>query len=295
MTAAASRQRLTLQLAAAEVPRAEALLTLAGAETISLHDAADDPVLEPAPRTAPLWPHVRLHALFAGDADLEPLRDVFATSFPSSAAAIDTVREAEWQGKLLERVEARPIGTRLWLAPAGDDAGPPSRVLVRIHMGLAFGTGEHPTTALCLDCLDRRVVSGVTMLDYGCGSGILAIAALKLGARRAYAVDNDLQALTAAHDNAALNGVADRLICTLPEALPAVEVDVLAANILAGPLIELAPTFAQHLRARGLLVLSGILEPQAATVAKAYAEKFVDLEQTARDGWVRLTARRNRG
>ena len=189
-------------------------------------------------------------------------------------------------------MKARPIGTRLWLAPADDDAGPPSRALVRIHMGLAFGTGEHPTTALCLDWLDRRVVSGITMLDYGCGSGILAIAALKLGARLAYAVDNDPQALTAAHDNAALNGVADRLIGTLPEALPAVEVDLLAANILAGPLIELAPTFAQHLRPGGLLVLSGILQPQAATVAKAYGEKFADLEQTARDGWVRLTARR---
>ena len=291
MTAAASRQRLTLQLAAADVPKAEALLTLAGAETISLHDAADDPVLEPAPRTAPLWPNVRLHALFAGDADLEPLRELLATSFPSSAAAIDTLREAEWQGKLLERVKARPIGTRLWLAPADDD-GPSSRVRVRIHMGLAFGTGEHPTTALCLDWLDGRVASGITMLDYGCGSGILAIAALKLGARLAYAVDNDPQALTAAHDNAVLNGVADRLIGTPPEAMPAVEVDLLAANILAGPLIELAPTFARHLSPGGLLVLSGILEPQAATVAKAYGENFADLEQTARDGWVRLTARR---
>jgi ribosomal protein L11 methyltransferase len=294
VTGAARRLRLTLQLAASEVPTAEALLTLAGAETISLHDAADDPVLEPTPRTTPLWPHVRLHALFAAEADLEPLRHMLATSFPAGGAAIDVVPEAAWRGALFGSVRARPIGTRLWLAPAADAAGPPSRTVVRIHMGLAFGTGEHPTTALCLEWLDARAATGSTMLDYGCGSGILAIAALKLGARIAYAVDTEAQALQATRDNAALNGVADRLIALAPEDLPAVEVDVLTANILAGPLIELAPTFAQHLRPGGNLVLSGILEPQAAAVAKAYAAQFADFAPMTRDGWVRLTATRKR-
>jgi ribosomal protein L11 methyltransferase len=162
-------------------------------------------------------------------------------------------------------------------------------------MGLAFGTGEHPTTALCLDWLEQRVASGMTMLDYGCGSGILALAALKLGARLAYAVDNDGQALLATRANAVLNGVGERLFVSAPEALPDVQVDVLAANILARPLVELAPTFAQRLRPGGSLVLSGILASQAATVAEAYAAEFDDLEQTARDGWLRLSARRSTG
>jgi ribosomal protein L11 methyltransferase len=293
--AAANRQRLTLLLEAADVPKAEALLALAGAETISLHDAADDPVLEPAPSTTPLWPNVRVNALFANDADLEPLRAVLAASFPSGAAAIDRLPAAAWQPGLSRAVQARPIGTRLWLTPAEDDDVPPNRTVVRLHMGLAFGTGEHTTTALCLDWLEQRVVSGMTMLDYGCGSGILALAALALGAPLAYAVDDDNQALLATRANAALNGVGDRLLVSAPEALPSIQVDVLAANILARPLVELAPTFAKSLRPGGLLVLSGILQSQAATVAEAYAAEFVDLEHTVRDGWLCLSARRRAG
>jgi ribosomal protein L11 methyltransferase len=135
----------------------------------------------------------------------------------------------------------------------------------------------------------------MTLLDYGCGSGVLALAALALGADRAFAVDNDDQALVATRANAAMNGVAGRLFVGAPQMLPPVTVDVLAANILAGPLIALAPTFAQHLRAGGLLVLSGILEAQAARVAAAYAPYFDGLEQAARDGWIRLAGRRNTG
>ena len=295
MTGAASRQRLTLLLSAADVPRAEALLELAGAETISLHDAADDPVLEPAPSTAPLWPSVRVRALFACGADLKPLRDMLRANFPACAATIDVLPEAAWQPSVSRAVQARAIGTRLWLTPADADAAPPNRAVVRIRMGLAFGTGEHPTTSLCLEWLEQRVASGITMLDYGCGSGILALAALALGARLVYAVDNDPQALLATRANAALNGAEERLIVAAPEALPAVQVDVLAANILARPLVELAPTFAQHLRPGGLLVLAGILEAQGATVAEAYAAEFDNFEHTVRDGWLRLAARRITG
>jgi ribosomal protein L11 methyltransferase len=159
-------------------------------------------------------------------------------------------------------------------------------------MGLAFGTGEHATTAQCLEWLERHVANGITVLDYGCGSGILALAALALGARFAYAVDNDPQAVTAAQANAALNGAADRLFVGEPAALPAVRVDVLVANILAGPLVELAPMFAERVVPGGMLVLSGILEAQAARVAAAYTADFSDVSQAARDGWVRLAARR---
>jgi ribosomal protein L11 methyltransferase len=288
-----SRPRLTLRLAAADVPKAETLLDLAGAETIALRDAADDPVFEPEPSTAPLWPNVVVEALFAAGTDVEPLRRLLAVDFRAAAVTLDSIDESAWQSRLAEPVRARAIGRRLWLAPADDDGAPGDRLAVRIHMGLAFGTGEHPTTALCLEWLEGHAAPETTVLDYGCGSGILALAALVLGARFAYAVDNDSQALAATHANAALNDAADRLFVGAPESLPAIAVDVLLANILAGPLVALAPTFATNVVPGGSLVLSGILEPQAAAVASAYAPFFGRLEQTTRDGWVRLEGRRN--
>lgn len=287
-----SRQRLQLDLPAEHVATAEALLTLAGAEMISLRDAADDPVYEPEPSKTPLWPNVVVEALFARDADLAALVALLAATFPGAAVSVTALDDAAWQAALPQPVKARPIGTRLWLAPADDATTPRDRAVVRINMGLAFGTGEHPTTALCLEWLERHVESGMTMLDYGCGSGILALAALALDARFAYAVDNDSQALTAARANAALNAAAERLFIGPPEALPAVAVDVLAANILAGPLVEFAPSFAKRVVPGGMLVLSGILEPQAARVAAAYTPHLTSVEQTSRDGWVLLVGRR---
>lgn len=290
-----SLQRLSLTIAAADVPAAEALLTLAGAETITLHDAADDPVLEPEPSTAPLWPTVVVRALFAKDADLSALGALLAGTFPGAVPTLDVLAESAWQPGLQQGVKARPIGDRLWLAPAGEQHAPAGRVVVRINMGLAFGTGEHPTTALCLDWLDRHVTTGCTLLDYGCGSGVLALAALALGASRAFAVDNDDQALTATRANAELNDATQRLVVAAPDTLPAVSVDVLVANILAGPLVELAPAFARYVRPTGQLVLSGILERQSSRVAAAYEPYFGELKQTVRDGWACLAGRRNAG
>lgn len=287
-----SRQRLTLLLTAEDVPRAEVLLTLAGAETLSLRDAADDPILEPEPSTTPLWPKVVLEALLPQGADLAPLTRLLAATFRDAAVTVGPFEDSAWRAGLSQAVNARPIGARLWLAPADGRDAPSDRLVVRINMGLAFGTGEHPTTALCLDWLERHVAGGSTVLDYGCGSGILAIAAIVLGARFAYAVDSDAQALTATKANAALNGVAERLFVGLPETLPTVAVDVLAANILAGPLVELAPKLAERTAAGGTLVLSGILETQAARVAAAYAPYLTNVEQTAREGWVLLAGSR---
>jgi ribosomal protein L11 methyltransferase len=193
---------------------------------------------------------------------------------------------------LEQAVQARPVGARLWLAPADDERAPGDRVVLRLHMGLAFGTGAHPTTALCLEWLEGHVTRGNAVLDYGCGSGILALAALVLGAARAYAVDNDEQALTATRANATLNGVGDRLVVAAPAALPALQVDVLAANILARPLVDLAPRLVQLVKPAGWLVLSGILAAQAPEVAAAYAPYCGDVEHSERGGWVRLAARR---
>jgi len=159
-------------------------------------------------------------------------------------------------------------------------------------MGLAFGTGEHPTTALCLEWLDENVRPGVRVLDYGCGSGILAIAALALGADQAWAVDNDPQALAATLANGELNGVSHRLMVGPPGVVPPLGVDVIVANILAGPLELLAPTFIGCLAAHGAVVLSGILQHQRARVQTAYAPYFENFASIERDGWVRIEARR---
>ena len=282
-----------MRLAAADVPRAEALLDIAGAETVSIADAADDPVLEPAPDTTPLWPNVVLRALFTADADLHALVAELERAFPQGEASVELLHDADWQAALRQMFVARPIGRRIWLAPAEDtQPAPATRVPVRLHMGLAFGTGEHPTTSLCLDWLDARANDGESILDYGCGSGVLAIAALALGAKAAWAIDNDPQAIEATRANLTLNRMTDRVFVGLPEELPEVVVDVLAANILAGPLIELAPRLAKYVRPGGAMALSGILERQADLVQQAFAPFFDGFERAVQDGWVRLAARR---
>jgi len=286
------RQQLTLQLDAAAVPTAEALLELAGAESIALADAGDDPVLEPLPETTPLWPHVSVRAVFPADAELASLGELLRNACAARNVKVTVVRDAEWQAAIRQVFKARAFGRRIWLAPADDAAVPAGRIGVRLHMGLAFGTGEHPTTALCLDWLDTHVHPGATVLDYGCGSGVLAIAALALGASHAWVTDNDPQALAATRSNAELNGAAQRVTIAAPEALPAVTVDIVAANILAGPLIALAPRLAAHIRPGGAIVLAGILSTQAAEVVQAYAPYCTDFAQTTEQGWVRLAATR---
>jgi ribosomal protein L11 methyltransferase len=282
-----SRQQLTFQVLADAVPRAEALLELAGAETISLRDAADDPVLEPEPSTTPLWPTVVVAAQFPAQAELEPLRELLRSSCAATELAQRPVAAADWEAGMRQTFAARPFGRRLWLAPA-DDVAPADRLTIRLHMGYAFGTGEHPTTALCLDWLDDAVQPGATIIDYGCGSGVLALAALALGAGYAFAIDNDPQALAATRANASLNGMAERVFVGPPESLPSVAVDLLAANILAAPLVSHAKLFADRVRPGGSIALSGILERHVEQVAAAYRPAFPKLEAATRDGWVRL-------
>lgn len=280
-------QQLTLRIESAEAERAEALLTLAGALALAFDDAGDHPVLEPLPGSTPLWPTVNIRALFPATADLLPLRRILETSLRLRApiavrALADDSRNAP------KELAPRPVGRRLWVAPAGSAAVPSGRVGIRLNMGLAFGTGAHPTTALCLEWLDANVAPGATLLDYGCGSGVLAVAALALGAHRAWAVDNDPQALAATADNARLNGVERRLWIGRPEALPSVCVDLAVANILAGPLERLAPALAAALAPRGRIALSGILSAQRDRILAAYEPYFVSFRIAERDGWLLL-------
>ena len=290
-----SHRRFTLRVAAADVAQAEALLELAGAASLSLVDAGDDPILEPAPAETPLWPEVEIRALFPPSTDLDAIRALLERSCGSAHAfAFGELDDDEWRAAAQRGIPARRFGKRLWLAPADDPRVPAGLVGVKLHMGLAFGTGEHSTTALCLEWLDA-LAPGATVLDYGCGSGVLAIAALALGASRAWAIDNDEQALIATRDNARLNGCESRIDISAPESLPALRVDVVLANILAGPLVSLAPTLARVVVPGGAVVLSGILARQAPTVPAAYEPWFEQVAMHERDGWTRIDARRRSG
>jgi ribosomal protein L11 methyltransferase len=266
-------------------------LELAGAQALSFDDAADNPVLEPPPGQTPLWPTVVLRALFPIDADLRPLCAVLTEA--CSPRTLETARldDSQWQNAV-RASPPRRIGERLWLSCADDETPAEAARLthVRLHMGLAFGTGEHPTTALCLEWLERNVREGERVLDYGCGSGVLAITALALGAGYAWAVDDDPHALTAAAANAALNGIGDRLWLGSPADLPPIAADIIVANILAKPLELLAPAFRGCLRARGVAVLSGILAQERLGVKDAYARHFDGICSTEREGWVRIEA-----
>jgi ribosomal protein L11 methyltransferase len=291
-----SHRRLTLRVAAADVAQAEALLELAGAASLSLSDAADDPILEPAPNETPLWPDVEIRALFPPSTDLARVRALLERSCASARSfSTSSLDDDEWRAAAQRGIPARGFGKRLWLKPADDPEDPEGLVSVKLRMGLAFGTGEHPTTALCLEWLDAALPPGATVLDYGCGSGVLAIAALALGATRAWAIDNDEQALIATRDNARLNGCVSRIEVCTPESLPPLRVDVVLANILAGPLISLAPELASVVVPGGSVVLSGILTRQAAAVAAAYEPWFDRIAAHDRDGWTRIDALRRRG
>ena len=273
-------------------PFEEALFEL-GAVSVTLEDAADDPVLEPAPGATPLWPTVVVKAVFEADADPASIATALATALPGAPAPrFEVLADKAWEREWLKDFRPMRFGRRLWVCPGGLQAGEPDAVRIELDPGLAFGTGTHPTTALCLEWLDAQPVEGRQVVDYGCGSGILAIAAARLGAARVRAMDIDPQALIATRDNAERNDVIARLdISGDPELDPA-SADLLLANILAGPLVELAPRFARAVRPDGQLALSGLLAEQAATVTAAYRPWF-DIGTTAtREGWALLAGRR---
>ncbi len=280
-------------------PLEEALFA-AGASSVLLADAADDPVLEPQPGTTPLWPTVRIEALFPGDTDRHDVMTWLGLLLagPLPPHRFSLLEDRSWEREWLKDFRPMQFGKRLWICPGGqrppaaalDPNAPP--VILELDPGLAFGTGTHPTTALCLEWLDAAELAGCTVIDYGCGSGVLAVAALKLGAGAALGVDIDPQALIASRDNAERNGVVARLTLQPASATLEGQADVLLANILAAPLHALAPTLATHVVPGGWLVLSGILESQAEAVAASYAPWFDVSLPTLRDGWARLDGRR---
>lgn len=274
--------------------RAEDACTRLGAIAVSLADAGNEPLLEPGPGETPMWQAVRLRALFneSTNPDVTAATLAVVLGLQPGDISIEHVEDRAWEREWLKDFRPMRFGRRLCVAPAGQRPDVPTPVILELDPGLAFGTGTHATTALCLEWLDEQIQGGERVLDYGCGSGILALAALKLGARAALAFDIDPQALTATRENAAKNGLASRV--DVAERVEAVTgtFDIVLANILAGPLVELAPRLARLARPGGEIVLAGLLTRQAAEVAQAY-EAWFDIDPKAeRDGWTLLAGRR---
>jgi ribosomal protein L11 methyltransferase len=288
---------LSLIVTAAQQAEVETALEDLGALAVTLLDAEDHPIFEPAPGETPLWPEIALSALFEADRDRAGLVHVLTDLVPDLSperVAFRVVEDQDWTRAWMDQFQPMHFGRRLWIYPWNIE--PPTddvdAIVVRLDPGLAFGTGTHPTTALCLEWLDALDLSGLTVIDYGCGSGVLAIAALKLGAAHVIGVDNDPQALAASRDNAERNGVADRLALQMPAEFTETPADALVANILAGPLAELAPRFAACVKAGGALALSGILRGQEIELVERYATWFEALAIDAREDWIRIGGRR---
>lgn len=268
----------------------QAALENLGAVAVTLTDGADQPVFEPPPGTRPLWQNTVVSALFEKDQTPELiLAALTAQGLTAEASHHETLEDQTWERAWMDDFSPMQFGERLWIIPSWSEAPDPQAVNLKLDPGLAFGTGTHETTSLCLQWLDGADLHGKTVLDFGCGSGVLAIAALLLGAGETTGTDIDPQALIASEDNARNNGVADSLALYLPEQMPAdYQCDVLVANILAGPLVELSELLAGYCRPGGTLALSGILAEQAESVRAAYAPWF-DLTPTTQQGdWVRI-------
>ncbi len=273
----------------------EALLLELGAQAIDIRDAGDEPLFEPLPGQQPLWSESVITGLFDHGTDLEALQDRLARQLPAKQFASLQVRELAdqvWERAHLQHYHPLRFGKKLWIVPSWHRPPDPDACNILLDPGVAFGTGSHPTTALCLEYLDAHPPQGQAVIDYGCGSGILAIAAHRLGATSITAIDIDPQALEATRQNAERNGIdSDRWRISLPDAdLP--PADWLIANILSGPLVELEERFHQLVRPGGRLLLSGILPQQAEAVVSAYAPHF-DLDAVTIDrDWCRISGRR---
>ena len=274
----------------------EALLLEAGASSVTLMDAEDQPVFQREPGATPLWGTSTLTGLFPLEQNLKALLATLQFHprvLNRDSLQLEPLQEQVWERTWMDNFAPKQFGKRLWICPSWQSPPDPEAVNILLDPGLAFGTGSHATTALCLRWLEQANLRDKTVIDYGCGSGILAIAAALLGADKIHAVDNDPQAIAATVDNSLRNDLpVDKITAYLPEALPKLQADFLLANILAEPLHELADQFATMLKPEGKIVLSGILEEQTESLLARY-ERWFSLDKPAtEDGWVRLSGSR---
>ena len=294
MSAPAEWQELHFTARKDQVEPLEDWLFARGALSVTLEDEADQPLLEPGPGETPLWDAVRLTALFSGAEDLTPLLDAIPPELCTQAPTVAVpVADREWTRVWEDQFHPLQMGKRLWICPSWTPPPDPDAINVFLDPGLAFGTGTHPTTAMCLRALDADLPPGQRVVDYGCGSGILGIAATRLGATAVLGVDNDPQAITASRDNARRNEVPE---AAFPVVLPQddllaswqVSANWVVANILAGPLVALAPALTALMAPRGRLLLAGLLVDQAEAVVEAYAPAVALSIVDQQEEWVLL-------
>jgi len=263
--------------------------------SVTIQDAADQPILEPAVGETPLWDQCIVTALFPRTVDTQAINLQFYASISSSPQIRwEQLEDKDWSEEWKKHFNPLKCGDRLWICPSWIDPPDPQGVNLSLDPGLAFGTGSHPTTHLCLRWLDQQDLKGKTIVDYGCGSGILGIAALLLGAKQVIAVDNDPQALLASRDNAQRNKIADhQLVTYLPNEIPDdIQAEVMVANILAAPLIELAPKLCAMTAANGLLCLAGLLDRQIDAVSAPYSTNFTFFPPAIQSEWAQLSAKK---
>ena len=276
-------------------PLVELLFEKLEALSITLGDAGDEPMLEPAPGESPIWQQTRVTGLFPESTNANNLCDTITTTLPPGAInnlEVEQLMDRVWERVWLDSFHPMQFGDHLWIAPENQLPDDPDAIVVKLDPGLAFGTGTHPTTSLCLKWLSQANIEGATVIDYGCGSGILALAALRLGAKQVIAVDHDPQALEATHNNAVKNDIHGGLTLRASNQPLNARSDILLANILAGTLIELQPLLASLVKPGGQIVLSGILHEQAEPVATAFRNDFMLQPPDRQEDWVLLHGRR---
>ena len=284
-------KKITAAADAQSLETLEALLWNLGSVSVTVTDSEDNPIYEPGPGETPLWSKLDVTGLFEDDTDQQQVLDqLSAAGF--KVLFTEELGDRPWEREWLARFHAKKFGKHLWICPIGEEVNEPGAVVLHLDPGLAFGTGGHATTQLCLEWLDFANVKGKKIIDYGSGSGILGIAALLLGAQEVLSVDNDPQALRATRDNAERNNVGDRLTTAEPGRYESVQADVVIANILAQPLIDLSDCLLALLKTGGELLLSGIMESQQGWVEKAYQGKVTFIKRDLHDGWLCLQARK---
>ncbi len=278
-----------------QAERLSELMESTGASAVTLQDAADQPLFEPPPGATPLWNNILISGLFAADANIDTILSTIQQALgetPLPVWTLNPLEDKDWVRAWMDDYQPMCFGEKLWIVPSTFTPPEPDAINILLDPGLAFGTGTHPTTAMCLRWLDAHPPVNQAVIDYGCGSGILAIAACRLGADSALAIDNDPQALLATRDNALLNQVSTQIEAVLPDQRPSTPVPLLLANILAGPLHALAPQFAEQVHAGGHIVLSGIIETQANALIQHYDPWFELNIYQQQEEWICLQGRR---
>ncbi len=262
-----------------------------GAVSVTYMDAEDEPVYEPAIGETKIWTNTEVIALYELDAEPELIKTLVYAQLKAEQLhnwRYEHVEDQEWERAWMEYYQPMKFADKLWVCPTDQEQHEPGTVCLTLDPGLAFGTGTHPTTALCLEWLASHDLAEKTVIDYGCGSGILAVAAILLGAKQAHAVDIDPQAITATQSNALKNKVQDKIACYLPEQFMPFQADVVLANILAKPLIDMSEQISSLVAPSGQLILSGILHEQAESVMSAYQQHIAFNAPVQQEDWIRL-------